>query len=148
MHAWIGEGSLKVLNASVNSFGSDVSWAKETTGDTGVGSDSGTVIVILCFFINSSASLAEVGATEVLAGDVAFEDEADVWADVEDEGAAAAVSFSSFLRFFFSFFELNSASPTSASTSFRFRFLSFLDSFAAGSAASDDFDDSAGVDSG
>lgn len=144
VHAWMGEGSLKVLNASVNPFGSDDSWPNDTTGDTGVGSASGTVIVMLCFFMNSSASLGEVGATDALAGDAPSDEEDEACADAEDDEAC----FSSFLRFFLSFFEPDSGSPPSASASFRFRFLSFLDSFVADSAACADFDDSAGVDSG
>lgn len=143
MQAWIGEGSLNVLNAAVNSLGREVSCEKETTGDMGVESDSGRVIVILCFRRNSSASFAEVGATDVLIFGALFDGETVVSGEAEDGEAPAGSR--SFLRLFFSFLELESASPPSASVSFRFRFLSFLESLSAVPESSARGEDSAGV---
>ena len=61
MQAWMGEGSLKVLNASVNPDGRDESWLNEIIGEMGVESDCGVWMVIECFCKNSSASFGDIG---------------------------------------------------------------------------------------
>lgn len=99
MHAWIGEGSLKVLNEALSSAGM-LSCENAVTGVTG-GTPSGVVIVIECFLRKASTS-AGLAVDVTLDGEAALDGAEEVSADVV--GSDVDADSSSFLRRFFSFF--------------------------------------------
>lgn len=124
VHAWMGEGSLKSVKATLRSFGI-LSWSKAMTGVTG-DTSLGVVIVILCFWRKALASESEggvavnVGAIEAIGGSEV---------GVDDSEDSCFRLFFSFFSFFLSFEDKDKSPPEDASStsSSPFFFLSLPD---------------------